>query len=340
MKGKEKRTIYALSSIILAVIVFLFSLFFTETKDVVVIQMVSPEQSSSPLDSSNSPADSSEDGGGGGKPIIFTILTDQSQYIYLRQDSKGGYTGKGYHGFIGDETYYLENPTDLNPLYYLGQTLQINNRKKCKAEIELLKVENDLLPYGLKSKKDGEKENVYTVDYYPFGNFSYDLYSALTPMTSKAEYATQEKLYYDFVVDTYLSIPSTLKTTLLSLAKKNNLNASSDTIIYDVAHYIQNAAYYDFKYTDESYPYDKDMVTYFLTEHKRGVCRHFAAAATMMFRALGIPARYAIGFSTWVDANEKLEYKGEGHAWTEIYLQGYGWVPVEVTGSTVWEGEE
>ena len=77
------------------------------------------------------------------------------------------------------------------------------------------------------------------------------------------------------------------------------------------------------------------MVTYFLTEEKGGVCRHFAAAATMMFRAFGIPARYAIGFAVPVTAGEWTEWKGDGHAWTEIYLEGYGWVSLEVTGGNM-----
>ena len=81
------------------------------------------------------------------------------------------------------------------------------------------------------------------------------------------------------------------------------------------------------------------MVTYFLTEHKRGVCRHFAAAATMMFRALGIPARYTIGFMVNIEANVKLEYSGDGHAWTEIYMENYGWIPLEVTGGMFYTGE-
>ena len=149
-------------------------------------------------------------------------------------------------------------------------------------------------------------------------------------------WAKWEEEYYSFVKENYLSVPTKLKNTLRILADQNGLNASSDTIVLDVAKYIQNAAYYDSTYANKNYPADKDMVSYFLTEHRRGVCRHFAAAATMMFRALGIPARYTIGFAVDVEANVKLEYKGDGHAWTEVYLKDYGWIPVEVTGSQMY----
>ena len=50
-------------------------------------------------------------------------------------------------------------------------------------------------------------------------------------------------------------------------------------------------------------------------------------------------ARYTIGFAVNVEANVKLEYSGDGHAWTEIYLEGYGWIPLEVTGGNLYMGE-
>ena len=100
---------------------------------------------------------------------------------------------------------------------------------------------------------------------------------------------------------------------------------------------------YDKYFDDEKYE-DKDMVTCFLTEYKRGVCRHFAAAATMMYRALGIPARYTVGFAVDVNADEWLiygdDYGEDGHAWTEVYISDYGWVAVEVTGGLFAPPEE
>jgi transglutaminase-like putative cysteine protease len=192
---------------------------------------------------------------------------------------------------------------------------------------------------GYAENAEGETENkTYTVTYYPYHYFS-NGWESLTPMRQNAAYTEQEQRYYDFVKETYLTIPSTLKQTLLDLAAENDIVANSSTVISDVVYYIRNAAMYDYFYADKNYPNDKDMVTHFLTGIRRGVCRHFAAAATMMFRALGIPARYTIGFAVDVEANVKLEYSGAGHAWTEIYLQGYGWIPLEVTGGNLYTGE-
>ncbi|MDF2511712.1 MAG: hypothetical protein K0S04_1578 [Herbinix sp.] len=44
-------------------------------------------------------------------------------------------------------------------------------------------------------------------------------------------------------------------------------------------------------------PWNKDFVEYFLYENKKGYCAHFASAATLMLRAMGVPARYVEGYA-------------------------------------------
>lgn len=333
MQTKAKKSVYILSSVILAIIVFLGSLFFSgQGFTYGGGGEVSAGGSSGGGGEVNG---GGETAGSGGEKFLFTVLTDTSQLLYLRQGSKGDYVGYGEDGFLGDTKYYLENPTDVNPLYYLGLSAENSGMPAHEAEIELLEITNDLLPYAA-TKKSGNagavNEKLYTVTYHPY-NYMENGLDGLLPMSQHAAYTKQEKTYYKFVQDTYLTIPASLKKLLLNLASQNDIYSYSDTVITDVVTYIQNAASYDKNYITQSYPDSKDIVTCFLTEYKKGVCRHYAAAATMMFRALGIPARYAYGFAVYVQANEKLKYAGDGHAWTEIYLQGYGWIPLEVTGS-------
>lgn len=104
-------------------------------------------------------------------------------------------------------------------------------------------------------------------------------------------------------------------------------------------------------------PYNEDYVNYFLLGSEKGYCQHFASAAVLIFRYLGIPARYAEGYaidksdftdseikteldySEWIDADyafvrsvNTVDVKDEaGHAWVEIYRDGIGWIPVEAT---------
>ena len=67
-----------------------------------------------------------------------------------------------------------------------------------------------------------------------------------------------------------------------------------------------------------------------------GTSAHFASAATLMLRYLGVPARYVEGY--FLTADEAAGYSpGEeivltsahAHAWSEFYIRGIGWVPFE-----------
>ena len=58
-------------------------------------------------------------------------------------------------------------------------------------------------------------------------------------------------------------------------------------------------------------------------------------SAALLFREAGIPARYVEGYKIRADQwrlgkAQVTDY--EAHAWTEIYIEHIGWIPVEVTG--------
>ncbi len=83
-------------------------------------------------------------------------------------------------------------------------------------------------------------------------------------------------------------------------------------------------------------PEGEDFVIYFLEESHRGYCVHFASAAALLLRLEGIPARYASGYTASLSpgstsGNFARVLDSDAHAWVEIYLEGYGWYPVEVT---------
>lgn len=75
----------------------------------------------------------------------------------------------------------------------------------------------------------------------------------------------------------------------------------------------------------------EDFVEHFLTEG-RGYCVHFATAGVLLLRMQGIPARYAAGYVAELNSQGYSRVLDSGaHAWVEIYLDGYGWYPVEMT---------
>ena len=83
---------------------------------------------------------------------------------------------------------------------------------------------------------------------------------------------------------------------------------------------------------------DGDFLQYVLERSGSGYSVHYATAATLMLRYLGVPARYVEGY--FLSAEEAALYQaGEeiiltekhAHAWAEYYLPGVGFVPFEVT---------
>jgi transglutaminase-like putative cysteine protease len=68
---------------------------------------------------------------------------------------------------------------------------------------------------------------------------------------------------------------------------------------------------------------------YYACQERRGNCTDFHAIFIGYARAVGIPARFAIGFPLPSD-------RGEGkiagyHCWAEFYAKGIGWVPVDAS---------
>jgi transglutaminase-like putative cysteine protease len=71
----------------------------------------------------------------------------------------------------------------------------------------------------------------------------------------------------------------------------------------------------------------------FLLTNKTGFCQQYSAAMAWMVRQAGIPARVAFGFTRGgkKDGNTYVITNRNAHAWTEVYLSGFGWVPFDAT---------
>ncbi len=86
-------------------------------------------------------------------------------------------------------------------------------------------------------------------------------------------------------------------------------------------------------------PEGEDSVEFFLFDQHKGYCTHFATAATLLFRANDIPARFVSGYLVMPS---DFKRNGDGtwtasvsderaHAWTEILYDNVGFCPVETT---------
>ncbi len=68
---------------------------------------------------------------------------------------------------------------------------------------------------------------------------------------------------------------------------------------------------------------------YWACDAKRGNCTDFHALFIGLCRAVGIPAKFAIGFP--LPSERGAGEIGGYHCWAEFYLAGYGWVPVDTS---------
>lgn len=82
-----------------------------------------------------------------------------------------------------------------------------------------------------------------------------------------------------------------------------------------------------------------DATADFLFGDRTGYCVHFAHAAVLLWRALGIPARVGTGYRTEEDdrhgSSTILVRASDAHAWPELYLDGLGWVVLDIAAKKV-----
>ncbi len=82
-----------------------------------------------------------------------------------------------------------------------------------------------------------------------------------------------------------------------------------------------------------------DSTADFLFGDRTGYCVHFAHAAVLLWRALGIPARIGTGYRTEEDdrhgSSTILVRASDAHAWPELYLDGIGWVVLDIAAKKV-----
>lgn len=160
------------------------------------------------------------------------------------------------------------------------------------------------------------------------------------------QFYLQQQEYEHFAERTYMDVPENIKGKLKNLVKEAGMTGETD--LRKTIFFVQNYLYNNTEYSLEPgiTPEGEDFTDYFLFQNKKGYCVHYATAATMLFRSMGVPARYVEGYHADKDTlqnKDMVTMEGTSlwhtveltdryaHAWVEIYVSGYGWMPVEVT---------
>lgn len=266
---------------------------------------------------------------------MLQIKTEKDVSVYLRERSYGNYDGRMWSS-MSEYTQYLEGTHSYN--YLVSIALQNSGLISTVMDIRNVATTAYHLPYFTSMQEhrydiqksdtayfgDGTEYSLYFYSYDGFGGKIKDLLG---------DYSDEELAYRAFVYENYLTIDDETLSYMNGLIAENGFYKDDLKIISRVAKYIQNSAAYNLEY-DRGLDGEDNIVIAFLDTYKEGICQHYASAATLLFRALGIPARYTVGYmgqgktGVWSDVTNKM-----AHAWVEVYIDTIGWIPVEVTGS-------
>ena len=192
-------------------------------------------------------------------------------------------------------------------------------------------------PYYSSFSENWFAETGYSFRYYQQDEMQVD-WNAIDEQSGWLRVAMQrmQKAYQQAVQTLYTAVPDGQLPRLSALcaAQPQQGVDEATAFILQTLH-----SYASYSTTPGLAPLNEDIVEYFLFENREGYCVHFAAAATLMYRMFGIPARYASGYVVQPEDFQQGEddlYYAEvtdeaAHAWTELFIEDQGWTPVEVT---------
>lgn len=256
--------------------------------------------------------------------LILRVRAETDGYMYLRCFSYGDYTGTGWRR--------AEEPeNDISSLDFTALALADKaDSARHSLDIRFASgVDVAAVPYYSVQSADSDiyvpaEGRNYSASYYS-SDGSWD------SLSLPEKYAQDELSYRSYATTEYTALPEGTKANVLQLIQQTGLRADSPDIIAEVASYVRSCASYDL----DTQPYPtEDYAVYFLQNAETGYCVHYATAAAVIYRALGIPARVTDGFLFRAQAGEVVDVlQANEHAWVEVYLDGLGWIPVEVTGS-------
>ena len=142
--------------------------------------------------------------------------------------------------------------------------------------------------------------------------------------------------YAEYAEENYAAVPEGISdvvstSSILSRVKDNASLSEKVLAVYDYFTELNGR----YTLTDGKIPENTDYLKWF-TEKKEGWCIHYATAAALILRELGVPSRYAVGYKIYVPSNhissEKITITQQSrHAWAEYYDALYGWQTLDVT---------
>ena len=130
-----------------------------------------------------------------------------------------------------------------------------------------------------------------------------------------------------------LALPSSGNPQARLLAQQLFAQSDSDPVRYiqAIERWINQT---NFRYTLSPPRLNTNRIDEILFDTKAGFCEHYSSSFTFMLRAAGIPARVVAGYQGGEPSRNGNVWEVrqmDAHAWTEVWLEGQGWVRVDPT---------
>ena len=283
---------------------------------------------------------------------VMAVITPRK--AYLRGVVKNIYTGRTWLDDVGGRRYLwsaarfdeLRTATFDQQLPNLDgsadaalltpRTLQVRMVRDSAStlfvpqRIRSLTAEGDLIPYFNASSEIFATTNLELGDVWTMEAALFTGNDAGVEALIQAADGTADARW-DEVCDRYLQLHEQIDQRVYDMAAQVTAGAVTPyQKALTIQHYL--AGNYVYSLEVENQPTNQDFVSTFLIETKEGYCTYFATAMTVLARMAGLPARYVEGYVAYPDAEGLAIVTGmEGHAWTEVYFRGFGWVTFDAT---------
>ena len=277
----------------------------------------------------------------GGDTLDLTVTFDYSKLyeeaFRVRAETSGSlyFRGKSYGDYAGSRWESAVENNHGQALSYAAQTIAANtSAHQSVFHLDTDKIYDILyLPYfsisapGSDVSVTADGINSYSGEYHlPDFDLSY-----LQTLGLPSSLVDEELQYRQYVHSYYTRLPEVTRAVMTELCSAQGFDRNSSGLIWHIAEFVRSQGEYDVDVAP--YPSD-DYASYFLLNSHRGYCIHFATAAAVLFRCLDIPARVCEGYLVNTEPGSTIVVRGtDAHAWVEVYLDGIGWIPVEVTAS-------
>lgn len=261
---------------------------------------------------------------------VMTVVTDLNGRIYLKGMSYANYENNKWSVLTDEQAN--DYPQDFQAFI-----MTANYQERSTVTIDTVNKESIVYtPYYLASINDtfspicdvlvsnSDKATNYSMSVMPYSESELDNFSM--------DFSSQVYDYDNFVKSYYLKLPYDTKLAMLKIAEENNLTGvSTQNIPQAVKQFVSHSASYSLN--TQKVPDGRDVAEWFLNDAETGYCMHFANAAAVMLRALGVPARYVTGYCADVVDGKAIVTSDNAHAWVEYYDSSIGWIPLDATSS-------